>query len=262
MSLLKAGIIGLGVGERHIPGYEADPRCRVVALCDSDPARLAEVGARHPGRKLTGDAMEILNDPSIDVVSIASFDNFHCEQVLAAIANGKHIFVEKPLCLLDSEFDAIAAALAAHPSIRLSSNLILRRTPRFIELRRRIQAGELGTLYYLEGDYDYGRVHKIRTGWRAEIPYYSVVHGGAIHLIDLLLWLSGGRVREVFAYGNRLASEGTEFRRNDLVAALLTFEDGMTAKISANFSSMVPHHHKLAVYGTRGTFEQSHASIN
>jgi predicted dehydrogenase len=255
---LNAGVIGLGVGERHISGYEADPRCRVVALCDRNPTKLADVASRHPGRKLTTDADDILNDPSIGIVSIASYDNVHCEQVLTAITNGKHVFVEKPLCLLDKEFGLIVEALRANPSIRLSSNLILRRTPRFVELRRRIQTGVLGTLYYLEGDYDYGRVDKIRTGWRATLPFYSVTHGGGIHLIDLLLWLTGGRIEEVFAYGNRLAAEGTAFRHNDLVVALLRFTDGKTAKISANFPSVVPHYHKLSVYGTAGTFEQAH----
>ena len=255
---LNAGVIGLGVGERHIYGYETDPRCRVVALCDSNPTKLAEVANRHSGRKLTTDANEILNDPSIGIVSIASYDNVHCEQVLAAIANGKHVFVEKPLCLLDSEFELIVEALAANPSIRLSSNLILRRNPRFVELRRRIRASALGTLYYLEGDYDYGRVHKIREGWRGALPFYSVMHGGGIHLIDLLLWLTTGRIEEVFAYGNRIAAEGTAFRYNDLVVALLRFTDGKAAKISANFPSVVPHHHKLSVYGTAGTFEQAH----
>jgi len=256
---LKAGIIGLGVGERHIPGYEADDRCQVVALCDKDAAKLEEVGARHPGRRLTTIAAEILGDPQIDIVSIASYDNDHHDQVLAAIAAGKHIFVEKPLCLTDAEFESIASALTRNPDIRLSSNLILRRTPRFVELRRRIQAGAMGRLYYLEGDYDYGRVQKIRTGWRAAIPFYSVVHGGGIHLIDLLLWLSGGRIEEVFAYGNAIAAEGTGFRNKDLVAALLKFEDGMTAKIAANFPCIAPHYHRLSVFGTQATFEQAHA---
>jgi predicted dehydrogenase len=255
---LKAGVIGLGVGARHVIGYEADSRCRVVALCDLDEAKRAEVGALFPGRHMTSDARDILADPEIDVVSIASYDNFHCDQVIAAIKSGKHVFVEKPLCQTVGEFDAITAALAAHPGIRLSSNLILRRTPRFQELRRRIAQGDMGRLYYLEGDYDYGRLHKILSGWRAEIPSYSVVHGGAIHVIDLLLWLTGLEIREVFAYGNRITTDGTAFRHNDLVAALLKFSDGTVAKITANFGSVAPHHHKLCVYGTLTCFEQSH----
>ncbi len=258
--VLNAGVIGLGVGARHVPGYEAGGRARVVALCDLDPAKRQEVGMQYPGRRMTAEAMDILNDPDIDVVSIASFDNYHRDQVIAAIENGKHVFVEKPLCQTGEEFDAILAALKAHPGAKLSSNLILRRTPRFIELRRRIQAGELGRLYYLEGDYAYGRLQKILSGWRAEIPFYSVVHGGAIHIIDLLLWLSGGEVEEVFAYGNRITTEGTAFRHNDLAAALLRFKGGMVAKVTANFGSVAPHHHRLSVYGTEATFEQGHAA--
>jgi predicted dehydrogenase len=255
---LQAGIIGLGVGERHIAGYEADPRCKVTVLCDLDPAKLAEVAARHPGRRLTANAADVLNDPAIRLVSIASFDNFHRDQLLAAIAAGKHIFVEKPLCLSDEEFDAIVKALAASPQIKLSSNLILRRTPRFVELRRRIQAGLLGEIYHLDGDYDYGRVHKILAGWRSEIPFYSVTHGGAIHLIDLMLWLTGKRVDEVFAYGSKIATRGTAFRHADMVVSLLRFTDGATAKISANFACVAPHHHRLSVFGTEATFEQGH----
>jgi len=256
--VLNAGVIGLGVGARHVPGYEAGGRARVTALCDLNPDKLAEVGALYPGRRLTVDAGDILRDPAIDVVSIASFDNFHREQVVAAIESGKHVFVEKPLCQTMEEFNAILAALKANPGVKLSSNLILRRTPRFLELRRRIQAGDMGRLYYLEGDYAYGRLPKILSGWRAEISFYSVVHGGAIHIIDLLLWLGGGQVVEVFAYGNRITTESTAFRHNDLAAALLKFADGRIAKVTANFGSVAPHHHRLSVYGTEATFEQGH----
>jgi predicted dehydrogenase len=255
---LRAGVIGLGVGERHISGYESDARCRVVALCDIDESKLCEVSSRNPGRRTTTNPAAILNDPEIDVVSIASYDDAHYEQVRAAITSGKHVFVEKPLCMREHEFDDIAAAMAAHPRVKMSSNLILRRTPRFAELRRRIRSGELGRLYYLEGDYDYGRIHKILSGWRGTIPFYSVVHGGAIHLIDLLLWLTGGRVREVFAFGNQIATSDTGFRHNDLAVGLLKFEDGTVAKISANFACMAPHYHRLCVYGTNGTFVHGH----
>jgi predicted dehydrogenase len=255
---LKAGVIGLGVGARHIPGYQSDKRCEVVALCDLDPGKLAEIGAQYPGRRLTTKAWDILSDPEIDIVSIASYDNFHRDQVIAAIEAGKHVFVEKPLCQTDEEFEAIASALARHPKILLSSNLILRRTPRFQELRRRISLGQMGQIYYLEGDYDYGRLHKILTGWRADIPFYSVVHGGAIHIIDLLLWLTGGVVEEVFAFGNQIATGGSNFRHCDLVAALLKFSSGVVAKVTANFASVAPHHHKLSVFGTGASFEQSH----
>jgi predicted dehydrogenase len=190
-NLLKVGIIGLGVGERHIAGYQQDGRCNVVALCDFNKTKLLEVGDRYPEIALYEDAESVLSDPEIDVVSIASFDTYHYEQIMLAIQNDKHIFVEKPICLFQHELNEIRKALHNKPNIRLSSNLILRRETRFGELYKRIVAGDLGELYYLEGDYDYGRLLKLTNSWRGEIPFYSVTHGGGIHLIDLILWLSG-----------------------------------------------------------------------
>ena len=252
--LLKAAVIGLGVGERHISSYQSDPRCQVVALCDINVHRLHEIGAKYPTCRLTTNAEDVLADPEIDLVSIASYDTDHCAQVLSAIAAGKHIFVEKPLCLHDEEFERIDTALLQHPEIQLSSNLVLRRAPQFRQVKSRIDSGELGRIFYLEGDYNYGRIHKITEGWRGETPFYSVTHGGAIHLIDLILWLSKGHVVEVMAVGNQISTSGTQFQFPDMVTALLRFEDGMTAKVSANYGCVCPHHHGLAVYGSKGSF--------
>jgi predicted dehydrogenase len=251
---LKAAVIGLGVGERHIAGYESDPRCQVVLLCDIDEGRLQEVGARHPGKRLTTDPTQVLEDRSIDVVSIASYDDAHAAQVLAALAAGKHVFVEKPLCLRDEEFEAIDRALLARPDCAISTNFVLRRAPQFRELKQRVEQGLLGRLYFLDGDYNYGRFPKITEGWRGRLPFYSASHGGAIHMVDLMLWLTGGRIVEVAAIGNGLSSAGTRFRYPDMVTALLRFEAGMTAKVSANLACVCPHHHQLAAYGTEGTF--------
>ena len=250
----RAAVIGLGVGERHIAGFEQDHRCRVVALCDIDVEKLRSVGARHAGCRLTHDARDILEDPSIDMVSIASYDEAHYDQVISALAHGKHVFVEKPLCQNAEELSGIRAALAARPDLRLSSNLILRRTPRFLDLYRRVRAGALGDLYLLEAEYNYGRFEKITSGWRGRQAYYSVMHGGGIHMIDLLLWLSGQRPNEVFAYGSKVAGEGTAFKFNDTVAAVLKFPSGMVGRVTANFPCVVPHHHALALYGTDATF--------
>lgn len=257
-SVIKAAVIGLGVGEHHIKGYESEPRCKVVTLCDINEEKLADVGRRHPGKSLTTNPSAVLADPDIDVVSIASYDDAHYQQVKAAILAGKHVFVEKPLCLFDEEFDDIDRLLYERPTVRLSSNFVLRRAPQFRELKRRVESGALGRLYYFEGDYNYGRLHKITEGWRGKIPFYSVSHGGAIHLIDLTLWLSQRRVVEVTALGNQVTTTGSDFRFPDLVTALLRLDDGATAKVTANFGCVCPHHHALSVFGTQGTFVHGH----
>jgi predicted dehydrogenase len=256
--LLRAAVVGLGVGERHILGYRAHSDCQVVSLCDTNEEKLREVGKRYPDIALTSCPTDVLENPEINIISIASYDDSHCHQIISALEHGKHVFVEKPLCLTRSELDAIRAAAASRPDLYLTSNLILRRSPRFINLRNRIEVGDLGAVYYLEGDYDYGRLQKLTEGWRNRVKHYSVVHGGAIHLIDLLLWLTGEKVCEVFAYGNGISTRHGQFNGDDMVVSLLKFANGVVAKISANFASVAPHHHRVCVYGTNGTFTQSH----
>lgn len=248
---LRAAVIGMGVGERHVAGYDAHPGCRTVAVCDTDPARLAA----YDHLRTTTEAAELLTDPDIDVVSVASYDDAHFEQVRLALEHGKHVFAEKPLVLYADHAREIAGMLTERPELVLSTNVPLRRSPRFVRLRERIQAGELGRLFLLEGDYDYGRRHKLTDGWRARIPYYSVFLGGGIHMVDLLLWLTGERVVEVLAaHGNRIATDGTGFEHPDLVTATMRTETGALMKVNANLGCVSPHFHAVRLYGTDGTF--------
>jgi predicted dehydrogenase len=254
MKRLKAGIIGLGVGEKHIEGYQSHPECEVVALCDFSDEKLAMARAKYPSFMLAKNANKVLNHPEIDIISIASYDNYHYEQIVKAVENGKHIFVEKPICLYEQELVHIRKLLQANPHLKISSNLILRMSPRFRLLKKMITGGDMGQLFYIEGDYNFGRIHKITEGWRGHIDFYSVIYGGGIHIIDLLLWLTGDRIAEVAAYGNNIASQGTSFRFNDMVVCILKFQSGLVGKISANFGCVFPHFHKLSMYGTKATF--------
>lgn len=258
MKPLRVGIIGLGVGEQHIEGVRRGGG-EVALLCDFSTEKLHEVSARHPGIPITGSADAVLDDPSIDVVSIASWDDHHFAQVMRALETGKHVFVEKPLCMSKEEARGIRAALAARPGLRLSSNLILRRSRRFLEVKRMIDAGRLGEMYHMEADYNYGRVEKITQGWRGRIDYYSVVYGGGVHMIDLLRWFSGSEPVEVSAYGNRIATRGTGFRFDDCVVAILKFANGATGKVASNYGCVHPHFHQISLYGTKATFQNTRA---
>ena len=255
---INAGVIGLGVGESHIIGLESHPNCQVKAICDINEIVLQKVGSRFPSCTLSTDPNLILNDPNIQLVCIASYDDVHEQQVVSALRNNKHVFVEKPLCLTSQELNNIANELKLHPHLLLSSNLILRKTPRFIELHERIASGQLGNIFHIEGSYDYGRLHKLTDGWRGKIPNYSVTLGGGIHLIDLMVWLSGKKITYVSGVGNDLATSESQFDGLSLTSASIEFDDGSTAQITSNYASVAPHHHKLSIYGTKGTFEQSH----
>ena len=251
---LKVGIIGLGVGESHILGYRAHPECEVALICDLSKEKLSEVHGRYSNLVATTDPDEILNDPEIDIVSIASYDSYHYQQIIKALQNNKHIFVEKPICLSETEAKHIRVLSKEKPNLKISSNLILRKSPRFYQLKQMILDGQLGKLFYVEGDYHYGRLQKITEGWRGKLDFYSVVYGGGVHLVDLLLWLTGDEVIEVSAYGNQMVSQGSQFKYNDCVVAILKFKSGMIGKVTTDFGGVRPHFHGLNLYGTKATF--------
>ena len=254
---IKAGIIGLGVGEQHIFGYNQHPECEVVALCDFSPEKLKDVQSRHPNIKIVDNAKKILEDPEINVVSIASYDNYHYEQILMAIDNGKHIFVEKPLCLFAEEAQTIREKLD-NTKLKISSNLILRLSPRFQYVKTMLEQNQFGDIYYFESDYQYGRIQKLTEGWRGEIDFYSVVYGGGVHMVDLLLWLTNDTIEEVSSYGNNICTRNTPFKYNDMIVSILQFKSGAIAKVACNFGCVKPHFHSLSIFGTKATFVNGH----
>jgi predicted dehydrogenase len=254
MNRLGAGVIGLGIGEQHAAGYRQLDGCELVSLCDQSTDRLAEVALRFPGVRRTTDWRALVADPQVDLVSVASFDDAHVEQAVAALEAGKHVFVEKPLCRSSAELHQLHATLASRPGLVLASNLVLRAAPVYRWLRNAIAAGQLGDIYAFDGDYLYGRIEKITHGWRKDVVGYSVMQGGGIHVADLMLWLTGQRPVRVSAVGNRLCVRGTEFRSNDFVAATFMFESGMIGRITANFGCVHRHQHVVRVFGTKATF--------
>jgi predicted dehydrogenase len=256
MKKLRAGVIGLGIGNQHALAFLEHDDVELVAVCDLDRERVHKATAEWSGVAGYQNAEDLLAS-GLDVVAIASYDHDHVHQVVKALTHGIHVFAEKPLCVSDTELAQIGDALDRDPRLRLSSNTILRRSPRFIDLRESIDRGSFGKLFYVEADYVYGRFHKITQDWRGESPGYSVMLSGGIHMVDLLLWLTGDPIVEVSSFGNNLAGReaNSPFPGADLVAALLRFESGLTGKVTANFASVYPHFHRVLAYGTKATFE-------
>jgi predicted dehydrogenase len=252
---LRVGVIGLGVGQQHVAAFHAHPECQVVSVADPDAEKRSQARAQWPDIAICEEPNDVTDDSEIDIVCVASPDDAHFEQIRRALENGKHVFSEKPLCVNEDQTNRIWQILSRAPQLRLSSNTILRRSPRFADLRQRIARGELGQVYYVEADYNYGRLWKLTEGWRGRIPGYSVMLGGGVHMADLVLWLTGSRVMQVHAYGTGVSSRGTGFDGNDLVVATLKLADGGLGKIAVNFGCVEPHFHRMLVYGTKATFE-------
>lgn len=249
---LGAAVVGLGVGEAHARTLASDPRCRLVAVCDHDREKAGALGKSLGGAKAAS-FEAILADPAVSLVSIASFDDDHFAQAKAALEAGKHVFVEKPLCRSFDELRALTEARRAR-GLHLRSNLVLRAAPLWRWLLEAAAAGELGELYAMDGDYLFGRLEKMTDGWRKDVPDYSVMQGGGVHLVDLMLGLAGQRPTSVSASSSRIAAAGTAFRYDDYSAAEWRFPSGLVGRVTANFGCVHRHQHAVRVFGTKATF--------
>ncbi|MBO6947051.1 MAG: Gfo/Idh/MocA family oxidoreductase [Rhodospirillales bacterium] len=251
---LGVAVLGLGVGEQHALAFDADPRTELRWLIDMDEG-VADAVRDRIGRGKTATTMQTaLDDPSVDIVSIATFDHMHADEVVKCLHAGKHVFVEKPLARTATELDTIIKAWNAANRPHIVSNLVLRDAELYRWLVYEVQSGNMGRIYAIDGDYLYGRLHKITEGWRKDVPDYSAIEGGGIHLIDLMLILAGERPTDVNCIGNRIATEGTDFNYDDYMAAIYRFPSGMIGRITANFGCVHRHHHVLRVFGTEATF--------
>lgn len=253
-SILNCAVIGLGVGEQHALAFERHGSSELLYICDFDQQKAKDFKEKYKLDKCELKSFDaIVADKDIDLISIASFDDAHYQQVLQSLQNDKHVFVEKPMCQTLDELNSLFE-LWGQKKLGLSSNLILRVSPLFQWLFERIQSGDLGEIYAFDGDYLYGRIHKIIDGWRANIDHYSIMEGGGIHLIDLMTMLTGQKPVRVHSVANKIATREKPFRYHDFHHSTFYFESGLVGRITANFGCVHRHQHVIRVFGTKGTF--------
>ncbi len=148
MDQVGFGVIGAGLfGENHALVYSRLPGVALVAVCDQDEARAQEVAARYGARAHYTDYRQVLADPDIQAVSIATPDFAHAEIALAAAEAGKHILCEKPLATTVAEAQAIVDA-AARAGVKLMVDFHNRVNPPFAAARDQVQSGAIGTPAY------------------------------------------------------------------------------------------------------------------
>lgn len=257
MNKVNIGIIGLGIGEQHLIGYKKSKFVDSISICDFNKKKLNSISEKYNIKKIYKTDEEMINDKNLDVISIASYDQFHFNQIVSSLRNNKHVFCEKPICLNIRELKIIEKLLRKKKKLILTTNTILRESPRFLDLKNKIKNGYFGKIYFIELDYNYGRLNKITDGWRGKIDNYSVVFGGGIHMVDLLLWFKGSLPTQIKSFSNNICLQKSKLTINDFVISLLKFKDKSVAKLSCNFGSIYPHFHRIIIYGTKRSYEQT-----
>ncbi|QOJ01446.1 MAG: Gfo/Idh/MocA family oxidoreductase [Phycisphaeraceae bacterium] len=160
MSEIGVGVIGLGfMGKTHLGAYAkaaaSGVPCRVVAVSDRDPeGALTRAAAGNldtgsgpavpPGARRYREAMGLLADPAVDLVSVCTPTDTHATLALAALRAGKHVVVEKPLALTTAEVRAIAEESARRPGQVCMPGMVMRFWPGWPWLKERIDEARRG----------------------------------------------------------------------------------------------------------------------
>jgi predicted dehydrogenase len=145
MDRVRLAIVGCGnISQLNAPGYLQHPRCDVVALCDTDAER-AKRRARDWGitPRIYSDFAQVLDDSAVDAVELLTPTWMHANQIVAALAAGKHVSAQKPLAISMAEADRIAAAVAtARTVFRVTENFLY--YPPILKAKELLDAGAIG----------------------------------------------------------------------------------------------------------------------
>jgi len=189
---------------------------------------------------------EVLADPHIDAVVLATPHTKHRAQVEAAAAASKHVFCEKPFALNKADAEsAVSACRRAGVALGVGHNRRL--WPSIKKLRELVDQGAFGTIMHLEGNYSHDWLaNQPADHWRsaAEETRAGGMTGMGIHLLDSYSFLVGP-MRRISALSTRRVLPLTT---GDTTAALIEFRDGATATIATTLKT--PYVWRLAVYGS------------
>lgn len=250
MEQWNIGVIGLGIGKHHAMGVQETEGANLYALCDTDEKRLHELAKELHVEHTTTDYRDLVNDPAIHALVIASPDQQHREMIVAALNAGKHVLAEKPLALTREDCAAIMDA-AAKSSAKLMVGQVCRFTPGFVQAKQLIDAGTIGELTFVESEYahDYSAIYA-KGSWRSD-PLRNGVVGGGCHAVDLLRWIAGDPT-EVTAYGvHKTFADVTPY--DDTHIAIMKFPSGAIGKVFISISCKRDYTMRSVFYGTKGT---------
>ena len=251
-------VVGCGIGRSHaIEGYvpNAD-KFRIVAVCDINPERLDAFATEFSVPRKTLNFDDLLGMDDVDIIDICTPPMLHKEQIIKALAAGKHVICEKPLVGSLADMDEVLVAEKAAKG-RLMPIFQYRFGDGVQQVRALIESGVCGTPY----------VATAETLWHRDRVYYSVpwrgkwatelggvLMGHSIHIHDLLTYLMGP-VRRLFG---RVATRVNPIEVEDCISASCELESGALASLTATLGSQ-EEISRLRLAFEHVTFESDHA---
>jgi predicted dehydrogenase len=223
----------------------------IVAGCDTYAPWLERFAGRYPAARVCADLNELLAGDGVDLVSIATPSNMHCNHALAALAAGKDVFLEKPMCGTYAEACRLREASRQGPG-RLFVRHNRRFEAGFVEVRRVLESGLLGEIAEI-------KLSRVSFGRRNDWQTLRVCGGGQLgnwgsHIIDHALQFLGAPDRPLAGQYSRLARIAAVGDAEDHAKIVLTGQSGTVVDIEVGGGSALPSPTYL-VWGTRGALE-------
>ena len=217
MSRIKCAVIGLGwFGEKHCEALAAIPGVELYALCTRTEARLNSLAERFGVEHTYTDYHELLENPSVEAVNVVTMWDQHAAPTLAALAAGKHVFLEKPMASTVDDCRAIVAAADAAKGAFMVGH-ICRFNPRYAAARQEIASGKIGRIVSL-----YARRNIPARVTTEILNKIGPIIGDGVHDTDLMLWYTGTGV--VSAYAQTVDIRGLKYP--DLGWTMYRFDGG------------------------------------
>jgi predicted dehydrogenase len=259
MSKVGIAIIGCGPMGRDLAEAAATiDSARISAVVDTDTKLVSELAQKHGCDALTSTG-EVFARDDVDAVIIATPGFTHADITIAAFAAGKHVFVEKPMALLDGDCQRMIAA-AEQAEKKLMVGQVLRYIVPFVHIRSLLDEGKFGDLVSL-------RITRSGFGWGSWVrPWRTkaaqaggVLFEFSVHEIDFMMHLAGD-VAGVFANASHRVIKEVDYP--DTWMLNLQFTNGAIGQLSAGIADRVGTYHGEIV-GTKGAvhFNSSDAQI-
>lgn len=263
---MKYALIGCGrISPNHIAAAQGN-NLEIVAICDVDQSCMEDKALKFKLDERTKqytEYIEMLDKEKPDLVAICTESGKHAKIALDCIERGVNCIIEKPIALSIKDADAIiAAAIKKHVKVCACHQNRFNKSVQII--REAIEMRRFGRLFYGTAHIRWCRDHEYydRASWRGTWEQ----DGGAlmnqcIHNIDLLRWMMGGEIEEVFGMTDRLKHPYIE--AEDLGIALIRFKNGSYGIVEGT-TDVYPKNleETLYIFGEKGTVKAGGQSVN
>jgi predicted dehydrogenase len=232
------GIVLVGAGNIaqniHLPVLAAMAGVRLIAIVDKQLSKARILADRYGIPNVARTVDDVLGLPGVDAVVVTTSTDAHASVTLAAIAAGKHVFVERPIARTLDETMAIRTA-AAEADVTVMVGMNHRFRPDVVQLKNAVERGDIGSVFYVKAGWVKQRSTDARWLAQADKSGGGVLVDLGIVVLDMILHVFNfGRVRSVTCSTFHHETKSVE----DVVVAMLTFDSGAVATIETSWSLM------------------------